>query len=282
LCLSFGSKISKNFKNLRVCLEVDCLAMEERDNPYLDCLLDFIESPTTVIDDTDFDVSEQDLDLDQLWSSLESDKVTVNSNQDSDAASTHSDSQLNPNIVDDDLALNIHEEIKIEEKVITIYNLIQIAPNQFMIDSQVLLASQCHNNILPLVLTDSYSSTTSLMSSTSSCPSSPTSDLASTSSGSRYSQKKSILTDDYKEVRRKNNESCEKYKRKKRENENNLEKELQALEARNTELSVNVRVMEGIVKDLRERYIREICNGGKKRKSDDCEDEPSKKMKKLS
>jgi len=277
LCLSFGSKISKNFKNLRVCLEVDCLAMEERDNPYLDCLLNFIESPTTVIDDTDFDVSEPDLDLDQLWSSLESDNATVNSNQDSDASYSSSDSQPNPNFVNDNIVQNIQEDTKVEEKVMPIYNVIQIAPNQFMIDSQVLQASQCHNDTSPLVLTGSYNSSTSSMSSISS-----SSDIATTSSGSRSPQKRPILTDDYKEMRRKNNESCEKYRRKKRDKETKLEEELQVLEARNTELTINVRVMEGIVKDLRERYIREISNGGQKRKSDDCENMPPEKIMKHS
>merc|ERR1711935_202620 len=91
--------------------------------------------------------------------------------------------------------------------------------------------------------------------------------------------KRTLLTDDYRTMRNENNKSCEKYRRKKREKEAHLEEELKVLETRNAELNISVRVMEGIVKDLRDKCITDISQGSHKRKRDDSDDLGSNKYK---
>jgi len=278
LGLSFGSKCSKNNKSVRALIEVNCLKMEMQDNPLLKDLLDFIESPSTVIDDNDIgEVSEQEL-IDQLWSSLESDKNVTDSNNVNILTDLNPSNNHAPNTV-------IDETIKVEEQTVIpiLYNVIQITPNQFLIDS---------SQVMPRLTTpenDLYCTFSESISSTSASPLSPTSltfDEATTSSCSVSPSlatgtiaKRTRLTDDYRTMRNENNKSCEKYRRKKKEKEAHLEEELKVLETRNAELNINVRVMEGIVKDLRDKCITDISQGSHKRKRDDSDDLASNKYK---
>jgi len=84
--------------------------------------------------------------------------------------------------------------------------------------------------------------------------------------------------DDYQEMRRKNNMACENYRKRKKTKQEVADEELKMLEQKNEVLSMKVRQMESIIKDIRGKVITGITQpSGMKRKGEDVHHSESKR-----
>jgi len=262
LSLAYCTKVAQEGqKHLQVFTEFNCLKMEQSDNPYLQDLLDFISSDDTVIDDSDVLPNEQDL-MDQLWSSLNSDNG--NNSDDNNLQSLSAPCEIN---VINNTPINETESSQVlldkkeEEKVvIPLYNIVQISPNQFMVNNQI---TQEAGNVSTVISQNNSVPFTSTISSAQN---------STESSTSTNSLREYVLTNNYFEHRRRNNEACKKCRQKKKEKEAEQKKELKLLEERNRELKMKVKVMTEIVEDIRSETLTNISNSAQKRKSDESPD----------
>merc|ERR1712106_623390 len=95
------------------------------------------------------------------------------------------------------------------------------------------------------------------------------------------SSSSSAMPDDYSEMRRKNNIACEHYRNRRKTKQQLADEELKSLEEKNEMLSMRVRTMESIIKDLRAKVITNITEPrmlkrGRNREDDD-NDQPENK-----
>merc|ERR1711955_180158 len=120
-------------------------------------------------------------------------------------------------------------DIKEEEKfVIPLYNIVQISPNQFLVNTQI--PQESGNDCFSSEIISEQSQLANVATTSSRLTLSP---CSTQSELTKLSQRKNVLTNDYFEMRRKNNESCSKYRQKKKEKEAEQEKELKLLEEKN-------------------------------------------------